>query len=234
MKPHSDNVVESPGDLTADWLTAAMDNGTVADFGVERIGTGQMSECYRVQLTYADGEPGSDRPDSVVLKVAATDPMSRQTGSSLGLYEREVCFYRDIAPGLHGPVDAGLHPGSEDVAQLLRIRAASDRFFQGDQAALDRRDLVRQHRHHGGEQRVEEQLGDTPSDEDDRDAGCQRDNEDTDGTARQTGDHPWPPHPQPRRGAVAHPAEERITDHGHQGADPRDKRQAARCLFDPN
>jgi hypothetical protein len=104
----------------------------------------------------------------------------------------------------------------------------------GDQAALDRRDLVRQHRHHGGEHRVIEQLGDTPADEDDRDAGGQRDNEDAEGTARQAGDHPWPPHAQPRRGAVAHPAEERITDHGHQGADPGDERQAARCLFDPD
>jgi hypothetical protein len=104
----------------------------------------------------------------------------------------------------------------------------------GDLAALDGRDLVRQHRYHRGEQRVEEQLGDTPSGEDDRDAGCQRDNEDAEGTARQAGDHPWTPHAQPRRAAVAHPAEERITDHRYQGADPGDKRQAAGCLFDPN
>ncbi len=121
MKPHSDNVVESPGDLTADWLTAAMDDGTVADFGVERIGTGQMSECYRVQLTYADGEPGSDRPDSVVLKVAATDPMSRQTGSSLGLYEREVCFYRDIAPRLHGPVAPCYHAAFDTSVGIFDV-----------------------------------------------------------------------------------------------------------------
>ena len=40
----------------------------------------------------------------------------------------------------------------------------------GDQAALSGRDLVGQHRHHGGEQCVEEQLGDAPSDEDHRDA----------------------------------------------------------------
>src|SRR6202035_2640178 len=111
MKPHTDNVVERPADLAAAWLTAAIDAGNIADFSVERIGTGQMSECYRVGLTYADGGSGSGRPDSVVLKVAATDPMSRQTGGSLGLYEREVCFYRDIAPRLQGPVSSCYHTG---------------------------------------------------------------------------------------------------------------------------
>src|SRR5580704_4097623 len=111
MTPHTDNVVERPADLSAAWLTAAIGAGDVADFTVERIGTGQMSECYRVQLSYADTAPRSDRPASVVLKVAATDPMSRQTGMTLGLYEREVCFYRDIAPRLQGAVSSCYHTG---------------------------------------------------------------------------------------------------------------------------
>jgi hypothetical protein len=111
MTPHTDNVVERPADLSADWLTEAIGAGTVADFTAERIGTGQMSECYRVQLKYADCAESAptDRPHSVVLKVAATDPMSRQTGMTLGLYEREVSFYRDIAPRLHGPVAPCYH-----------------------------------------------------------------------------------------------------------------------------
>jgi hypothetical protein len=44
-------VVEQPTDLTADWLTGVLDSGTVTDFSFERIGTGQMSECYRITLT---------------------------------------------------------------------------------------------------------------------------------------------------------------------------------------
>jgi hypothetical protein len=94
------DVVERPADLTAEWLTAAL-GVPVSDFAFERIGTGQMSECYRVELSYADGDDG---PNSVVLKVAATDPVSRQTGHALGLYEREVRFYTDIAPGVDGPI----------------------------------------------------------------------------------------------------------------------------------
>jgi Ecdysteroid kinase-like family len=93
--------VVRPEDLTAEWLTAAIGVGTVERFSTARIGTGQMSECYRVALTYAGGAAG---PASVVLKVAATDPASRQTGLALGLYEREVRFYTDIAPGIDGPV----------------------------------------------------------------------------------------------------------------------------------
>ncbi|BBY20173.1 hypothetical protein MSTO_03780 [Mycobacterium stomatepiae] len=98
--------VERPSDLTASWLTAAIGAGEVAAFETERIGTGQMSECYRVRLRYSDGAAG---PESVVLKVAASDPVSRQTGLALGLYEREVRFYGDIAPRLGGPIAPCYH-----------------------------------------------------------------------------------------------------------------------------
>ena len=107
---HTTDVVERPTDLTVEWLSAALDV-PVSDFAFERIGTGQMSECYRVSLTYADGDGG---PNSLVLKVAATDPVSRQTGLALGLYEREVRFYTDIAPQIDGPV-APCHHAAYDA-----------------------------------------------------------------------------------------------------------------------
>ncbi len=104
-----DATVERPEDLTADWLSANLGAGRVGGFTVERIGTGQMSECYRVGLSYAVG----DGPASVVLKVAASDPMSRQTGQTMGLYEREVRFYADVAPLLasagDGPISLCYH-----------------------------------------------------------------------------------------------------------------------------
>jgi len=76
VPPTTNTLIERPADLTAEWLTNAVGAGAVTDFSVDRIGTGQMSECYRVALTYADGDTG---PASVVLKVAAADPSSRQT-----------------------------------------------------------------------------------------------------------------------------------------------------------
>jgi hypothetical protein len=127
MDSITEPVIERPGDLTASWLAAAIGAGAIADFDIERIGTGQMSECYRVQLRYADGADGPDRPASVVLKVAAADPVSRQTGSALGLYEREVRFYGDIAPGLGGPIAQCYHAAidtSTGVFDLLLGDAA--------------------------------------------------------------------------------------------------------------
>ena len=110
MDSVTERVIERPSDLTASWLAAAIGAGVVADFAVERIGTGQMSECYRVRLSYADaGCSPVQGPESVVLKVAATDPVSRQTGLALGLYEREVRFYGDIAPRLGGPIAPCYH-----------------------------------------------------------------------------------------------------------------------------
>jgi len=114
MDSVTERVIERPSDLTASWLAAAIGAGVVADFAVERIGTGQMSECYRVRLSYADaGCSPVQGPESVVLKVAATDPVSRQTGLALGLYEREVRFYGDIAPRLGGPIAPCYHAAIE-------------------------------------------------------------------------------------------------------------------------
>lgn len=109
---HSDAVLEHPGHLTTDWLTVTLGGEAVTSFGHERIGTGQMSECHRITVEYAGGATG---PSSVVLKVAAADPTSRQTGLAMGLYEREVSFYTEIAPRLSGPV-ARCHHAAFDAA----------------------------------------------------------------------------------------------------------------------
>ncbi|HET9874968.1 MAG TPA: phosphotransferase, partial [Mycobacterium sp.] len=111
------SIIERPTDLTADWLTAVLQAGTVTGFSTERIGTGQLSECHRVTLTYAD----AGGPRSVVLKVAAGDPTSRQTGLALGLYEREVGFYTDIAPGLGGPVAHCYHAGFDSTTGIFDL-----------------------------------------------------------------------------------------------------------------
>ncbi|EUA42265.1 phosphotransferase enzyme family domain protein [Mycobacterium xenopi 4042] len=60
-------------------------------------------------------------PPSVVLKVAATDPVSRQTGLTLGLYEREVRFYREIAPRVHGPLAPCYHTAFDAAAGAFDV-----------------------------------------------------------------------------------------------------------------
>ncbi len=92
-------------------------------------------------------------------------------------------------PTTHGIKNIGACCGEE----LDQERGAHRRDRQtdtqdtGDEAALNGRDLVGQHRHHGGEQGVEAQLGDAPPGEDNRDAGRQRDNQDAKETAHQAG-----------------------------------------------
>src|SRR5271168_1531948 len=131
--------IERPSDLTASWLAAAIGAGAIADFAVERIGTGQMSECYRVRLSYADSAAspavGPERPESVVLKVAATDPVSRQTGAALGLYEREVRFYQDVAPGLGGPIAPCYHASVDATGVFDLVLGDAGPAVVGDEIA---------------------------------------------------------------------------------------------------
>jgi hypothetical protein len=92
-------VIRRPQDLNAEWLSQVL-GAQVAGFEAERIGTGQMSNSYRVTPAYADGAG----PASVVVKLAAEDATSRATGVSLGIYEHEVRFYRELAPRIGGPL----------------------------------------------------------------------------------------------------------------------------------
>jgi hypothetical protein len=125
-------VLRGPDELTAEWLTDALDGGPVVAFEVTPIGTGQMSESRRVRLDYGAG----GGPASVVLKTASADEGSRATGVGLGIYEREVRFYRELAPRIGGPL-AACHHAALDPAEgwftlLLEDVAPA---AQGDQIA---------------------------------------------------------------------------------------------------
>jgi hypothetical protein len=68
----------------------------------ERIGTGQMSQSYRV--TFAAKDALANGTESVVVKLASDDPTSRATGVGMGAYFREVAFYGNLAARIGGPV----------------------------------------------------------------------------------------------------------------------------------
>ena len=95
-------VLGSPEQLTPEWLGAALGGAPVETVELEAIGTGQMSDSTRVKIGYRAGHPGG--PASVVLKSASSDESSRATGVGLGIYEREVRFYRELAPRIGGPL----------------------------------------------------------------------------------------------------------------------------------
>jgi hypothetical protein len=93
MDPIGGTKVTSIEDVTSEWLSNVL-KIPVESFTSSRIGTGQVSWTYRLTLKSSNG------PKSVVLKVASSDPHSRGAGLSLGLYEKEVCFYQTIWPAL--------------------------------------------------------------------------------------------------------------------------------------
>lgn len=90
-----DNFPAHPDDFTPDWWSTVL--GRVPDrFRWEAIGTGQVGDSVRFTLDFA-GEP---KPLTLAGKFAAADPTSRGTAVMLGLYAKEVRFYRELAPDL--------------------------------------------------------------------------------------------------------------------------------------
>ncbi|KAL3444596.1 kinase-like domain-containing protein [Aspergillus insuetus] len=89
--------IRSVEDVTLDFLTQSLGH-TVTSFTTTRIGTGQVGECHRINLSYADHNPG---PVTAVLKLGASGQLSRESGMKLGIYEREYRFYSEIAPSLN-------------------------------------------------------------------------------------------------------------------------------------
>ena len=135
LAPHERRgaVLKQPEELTAEWLGEALRTGPVGSFKVEPVGTGQMSESRRVTILYArDADSG---PVSVVLKTASADETSRSTGVSLGVYDREVRFYRELAPRIGGPLPechlAAIDPDGWFTLLLEDVAPA----VQGDQIA---------------------------------------------------------------------------------------------------
>jgi len=87
--------------LTAEFLTAALAThlgGTaISAVKAEPVGTGQVSDSYRLHLTY---NGTADMPPTLIAKVPAADPASRSAARTFRTYEIEACFYDQLAPGL--------------------------------------------------------------------------------------------------------------------------------------
>jgi hypothetical protein len=98
------------GDVSTSWLSQVL-NAEVTKFDFKRIGTGQVSHCFRSELEYADRHSG---PCSVVLKLASDDVDSRTSARMLSLYSREVKFYLEAAPKIPGGAVAKVYHSSYD------------------------------------------------------------------------------------------------------------------------
>jgi hypothetical protein len=85
----------SLADVSAAWLTQEL-RFPVESITVQQIAAGEgfMGQLARVQLT--SSEPTA--PSSVIVKLPTADPGGQFIGEMMRVWEREHCFYRDVAP----------------------------------------------------------------------------------------------------------------------------------------
>ena len=91
-------------EITPSWLTAVLRDGgaigaaSITDVAIEPIGRGVgfLGQLARLRLTYDKPETGA--PASLIGKFPTLDPGGRQICQMFQFYEREVRFYRELAP----------------------------------------------------------------------------------------------------------------------------------------
>ncbi len=84
-------------DIDAVWLAEAL-GWAIEAIDVHHIAAGEgfMGQLARVSLTSSD----PDVPTSVIVKLPTSDPGGRLIGETMKVWEREHCFYRDVAADL--------------------------------------------------------------------------------------------------------------------------------------
>jgi len=118
------------GEVTPQWLESALRASGALMAGSVRsvvvtpfaVGVGLMSQVARLDVTYA-GSHDVALPARFVVKLAAEPGPNRAMALEYGLYEREVRFYRELAPtaGITTPVAfvADHDPRSGDMVLVL-------------------------------------------------------------------------------------------------------------------
>ena len=133
-------------ELTPAWLTDALrtgghlDSGRVVDVHPEELGEGKgfLGDIARLRLDY-EGEPG---PRSLIAKIPKL--ANRAMGELIGAYERENCFYMELAGSLpletpafyYGDFDRDA--ASERQRSILALTDRMPRFLTGRMTQLGR------------------------------------------------------------------------------------------------
>lgn len=133
-------IPETPEELTSAWLAANLDRPIDA-VSVSVLGTGQgfMGDVLRLCLTTAD----SAEPVSLVAKMPKR--ANRAMGEMLGVYEREICFFDELAQSVPARLPAVYYTyfdrdaGSEKQAEILAMLNRLPLFLSNLVAGLGRR-----------------------------------------------------------------------------------------------
>lgn len=90
----------NPDSITADWVNTCLTksgyltSGKVTNLRWQSLGTGQVADSVRFYLEY---DRAGDGPATLAAKFPAQDQVSSKTAAMMGLYKKEVLFYREIA-----------------------------------------------------------------------------------------------------------------------------------------
>lgn len=131
-----------PDQLTSEWLTTILrdadelgDDRRVVGYRTSTIGEGLslLGLVQRVELDYGSGE-GVVGPDTVVIKFATPVAANRAIAMNTNMYQREIDFFRDIAPRIDMPLTkcyyASIIPETGENAVVLEDLKA---YRAGDQ-----------------------------------------------------------------------------------------------------
>ena len=127
---------DHPGKFDPDWLAGVLGQPAGALRGLEfaPVGTGQVGDSFRVHLDWSTA--ATNAPATIIAKCPANDPVSRETGGNMRLYEIETSWYREIAKSCAVRCPAHFHaemgPTAQEFVLLLEDMAPA---VQPDQMA---------------------------------------------------------------------------------------------------
>lgn len=128
-------IPETPTGVDAAWLNDALaDWPEIATVAYEDIGegTGIFGQISRLTVTYATD--GGSSPDRMVVKMACLEPENLAIANALGIYERELRFYEELASSLPFRIPANYFSlRGDDGRFVLIIEDMSGDFVVGDQ-----------------------------------------------------------------------------------------------------
>jgi hypothetical protein len=99
-------IPHTPDEVTAEWLSDALGE-RIESIETEPIGVGVglLGDLLRVRLVGA----GGDLPATVIVKLPSHAPANKAIGMAFAFYEREVRFFREVAPTARVRTPALLH-----------------------------------------------------------------------------------------------------------------------------